>query len=372
MSKHVLISVLCTAVIISVLFLTLFRPDPVLGPGGYTDTASASTLLHMLEERLDALEQRFDESLTDRTPIGDDPPPLTSIDADQTKGNETDGSSKTVSAEDISRLRSAINDLDYRIRALEEDPINRGYTFLNSENPELRRRGIQSLFRLARLDPAAREAIRGMLDDDDPRVREEAADAVGRLGDKEAVPMLVQLLNDPEAGVRKEAVQNLSRLGAKEAADAVAKLLSDPSDRVREEAADVLGRLRASQAAPLLLEALKDKNEKVRGEAIASLGEINAREALPLLRQIYDTDPGPHKYRLIRALQSLGDTGPLNQEVKRLSEVALNAENVRDRAKAIQMLSWLAPKEARPVFQKALEDSNGWVRKEAERALRRK
>ncbi len=366
MVKHVIASSLITMLIMTALFMTVFRPAP---PGPYTAADTASVWLERLEERLDSLQQRLDNTERD---FGR---PVAAVYVDEESEDPGTGESAETKpavtlADELAKLRSSVNDLGYRVQTLEEDPINRGYAFLQSENPELRREGIRSLQRLARFDPAARQALREMLGDPNPRVRQQAIDAVGDLGDKEAIPLLVDLLSNGDAENRREAIQNLGKLGAKDAGAAIAELLSDSSDRVRREAADVLGRLKAKEALPGLLQALSDKNEDIRGEAIASLGEIGAREAAPLLRQLYDSNPGRHRTRLVQALRSLGDNAPFKQEVQRLSETALTNEDTRARGRAVQMLSWFARQEARDVFLKLREDPNEWIRREAERALR--
>jgi len=354
--------------------------------------------LSKLENRLAQLEMRLNDALAQFD--GFSSPPASYQVAKSPEG-EQEGASDLPG--EIVRLRSQISAFSYRIQALEEDPVKRGYTYLGSENPALRLEGINALRRIAQFDPAAREAIRDMLNDPSERVRREATDALGDLGDKEAAPLMAQMLSDADPGVRREAIDSfadwghkeaapliaqmlgdadanvrreaivaLGTLGAGESSASIAQLLSDPSDQVREQAADVLGRLKARDGTTALLQALNDSNNEVRGEAIASLGEIGAVEALPYLRDIYQRDPGRQLIRLVTAMRSLGDEQPFQQEVQRLSGVALSSDDVRARSQAVQMLSWFARGESRDVFTQALEDPSERVRREAERALRRR
>ena len=76
---------------------------------------------------------------------------------------------------DQAALEANLSTLQERVKGLEEDPLRRGYAFLASENPELRRQGINTLDRVARFDPEARAAIRELLKDPSARVREQAA-----------------------------------------------------------------------------------------------------------------------------------------------------------------------------------------------------
>jgi HEAT repeat protein len=211
-----------------------------------------------------------------------------------------------------------------------------------------------------------------LLSDPDAGVRWEAIDSFADWGYREAAPLITQMLKDPEANVRREAIVALGTLRAGEAGAEIAQLLSDSSEQVRREAADVLGRLRAREGTTALLRALSDSNENVRGEAIASLGEVGAVEAIPYLREIYENNPGRNLVRVVGALRTLGDEQPFRQEVDRLSQVALSGGDGRARGRAVQMLSWFARDEAREVFTRLLKDPDGGVRREAERALRRR
>lgn len=269
-------------------------------------------------------------------------------------------------------LESQLSTLEQRMEGLEDDPIRRGHAFLASENAELRREGVDILDQIARFDPEARAAIRKLLKDPSPRVREEAAEVLGDLRDKESLPEMMELLADSEAGVRRRAVQALMGLEAPEAVPAlVDRLTLDQDENVRESAADALGRLKSPQAAQSLLHALKDQSEDVRAQAIASLGEVGAREAAPHLRAMYDKDPGNNRMRLVLALKTLGDEAPFQHEVQRLSRTVEADADAGVRRQAIRELAVLARDSSQQIFTQALQDPNPNVRREAERALRR-
>jgi HEAT repeat protein len=203
-------------------------------------------------------------------------------------------------------------------------------------------------------------------------VREQTAQVLRDLGDKESAPEMMELLADSEATIRNRAVQALTAMDASDAVPALAERLSSDQDaRVRVSAADGLGRLKSSQATESLLKALKDQSEAVRGEAIASLGEVGAKEAAPQLREIYDQDPGRNRMRLVLALKALGDEVPLQKEVQRLSQLVEKDADALIRRQAIRDLALLARDSAQQVFSQALLDPNPIVRREAERVLGR-
>jgi len=241
---------------------------------------------------------------------------------DASPAEEEEGAKTAPAPDRIGAVEATLSALQLRVKGLEEDPVARGYSFLESENAEMRREGINALARAARLDPDIRAAIRGLLRDPSARVREQAAQVLGRLGDKESAPQMRALLADADARIRRRAVGALGASGERDAAREIGGLLvSDADDRVRLAAADAIGRLKAPEAAEFLVEALKDRSEDVRGEAIASLGEIGAVGSAPHLMALYEGDPGRHGVRIAIALKALGDPAPIGKEIARLSAV---------------------------------------------------
>lgn len=395
MKRHLVLAIAVAALGLAAVNLFSFRGE---GTASDREEEGSAVWLSKLKNRVDQLEARLKDASARLDGLSSLPASYESP-----KGPEGGDEAAAEQAGEIAGLRSQMSALAYRVQALEEDPVNRGYTFLNSESAQLRLEGINSLRRLARFDLAAREAIRNMLRDPSGRVREEAADAVGDLGDREAAPLLAQMLGDPDGSVREEAVDSLGKLGATEASASIvqmlgdpdadvreeaivalgkfgateagasiAQMLGDPQADVRQEAADVLGRLRAREGTDALIQALNDSDGDVRGEAIASLGEVGAVEAVPYLRDMYERNPGRDVIRLVTALRALGDEEPFQQEVQRFSGVALSSDDARARGQAVQMLSRFAREEAQDVFTQALQDPSDRVRREAERALRRR
>lgn len=93
-------------------------------------------------------------------------------------------------------------------------------------------------------DPAASEALgEALLRDPDPRLREAAAVALGRLANPLDIPRLCAALQDPEAAVRARVVEALGNRPVPAAAEALAPVLKDPVPRVRLNAIKALARL---------------------------------------------------------------------------------------------------------------------------------
>lgn len=358
---------LCLATLAMMVFL-------LSSQSGRKDSGHAYPAAAELERRLERLEARLAlrEAAGAASPLkvpAPSPAPGSVVDNREPLEDGEDGEEAEASV-DLEALLARMDDLSRRVRGLEEDPIQRGFSFLESSSAELRRQGVLSLERLATSDPEARAAIREMLSDPDERVRVTTLDTLADIGDRESVAEMMPLLGDPSAAVRREVVASLTRLEARDAAIHVADLVGDENKDVREVAVDSLGKLKYREGAALLLEALGDESSDVRGEAIASLGEIGATAAVPRLRQIYETDPGRHRYRLVSSLRMLGDEQPYQNELAQLSRTAISSQDDGDRIRAIHTLAWLDREKSRPILQQIVESSSGRVRQEAERALR--
>ena len=110
------------------------------------------------------------------------------------------------------------------------------------------------------------------------------------------VPFLVQALGDPDAEVREQAAGALEYVRSPEALVPLVGLLEDESREVKFRAALALGALGAREAVPLLIEILK-LDEAESGSAAVCLCRMKAQEALPDLKAaLKNSDPyGPQR-----------------------------------------------------------------------------
>jgi HEAT repeat protein len=377
MSRKPLLIALCIA---GALFTGILVTVAMNGMHEMPSLVQIQYAIQGIDDRLDRMESSFDARLQElEREIQEDrrgslPSPARKGgggDGPDAEDEERQDAGETPASSDaLARVLGRLEDLEMRIQGLEEDPIDRAYAFLRSKNFELRRQGLSTLERIARFDPQAREAIRQMMGDPDPRVRQLAIDTLGDIEDKESATSIAALLSDSSIDVRREAISALARLGAKEQGGEIAALLQDAEPGVREQAADVLGQLGYPGASAALIQALSDPNDGVRGQAIASLGETGAKDAIPYLRELYETDPGRNRIRVVRALRSLGDPGPYEAEIRRLTQAATGDPSEGVRRESLRTLGWLAEDRAKPIFQQALQDPSEQVRREAERYLR--
>lgn len=171
--------------------------------------------------------------------------------------------------------------------------------------PELVRglRGSSSIDRLraakglARLGGLAREALPALvtaLTDDDAKVREAAAHAIGVMG-LEALPTLVQMLSHSDKYVRRHAVWSLGKLGplARPALPSLCVALRDVDPRTATGAAQALGNMGTdgADAVPALAEAMRGTNIVLCRLAAKALSQIGTPALATLIAHLRHADP---------------------------------------------------------------------------------
>jgi HEAT repeat protein len=140
------------------------------------------------------------------------------------------------------------------------------------------------------------------------RVRASAMEALGRIGDRRAVPNLLKELNDPcSVELRHFAVRALEQIGDARAAEAVTALLDCDSYGLRALAARALRSVaEGGQCAPALMKALEDPHWLVRTEAAESLGALKAKPALEALTEALGDSVSDVRAAAAAALGRLG------------------------------------------------------------------
>jgi len=109
------------------------------------------------------------------------------------------------------------------------------------------------------------------------RARALAAELLGDLASRLAVPTLAKLLAVDLRDVRRAAAAALGRIGDPRGLKALLGALGDPDGQVRRAAASALGRLRRRESVPFLLDLLqRERDEDVREEAARALAALGA------------------------------------------------------------------------------------------------
>jgi len=119
---------------------------------------------------------------------------------------------------------------------------------------------------------AVPELARVVVEDEDFRVREWAADALTAIATEDAIDALVTALDDPVKEVRLAAVRGLVKRSPEAAVDNfMSMVLEDPEWEIRVQAAAALGMTGRDDVIPVLEEAANDPNEFVRAAVASAL-----------------------------------------------------------------------------------------------------
>ncbi len=141
-------------------------------------------------------------------------------------------------------------------------------------------------------DRRAVPALVAAINDDDPEVREAVTEALGEFEDLRAVGALQSRLDDPVPSVRKSALQGLSRFDREHAqASWFRPWLSDRDADARATAARALGELEDKASVGALVGLLADPSSDVRQAAVSALGEFHDPASVEaLVRAVGDAD----------------------------------------------------------------------------------
>lgn len=178
-------------------------------------------------------------------------------------------------------------------------------------------------------DPRAVEplvgAMVGALADDGVAYR--AAEAVGRIGDPRAVEPLISALAGQNQTVRRLAVEVLGQIGDPRAVEPLIGALADQHPDVRRAAANALRNMAALAFMPVI-DALADQDRNVRQSAVAILGDIaspwgdrrrSAQAIEPLIGALADQDPGVRR-ESARILGSVGEQRAVEPLISALAD----------------------------------------------------
>ncbi len=119
-------------------------------------------------------------------------------------------------------------------------------------------------------------ALLTMLDNKDNGVKRGAADALGKIGDPQAVAKLVTLMHDPQTdpAVRRVVIGAIALIASPSGEVALSEAVNNVNDdrEARAQAAAGLGKIASPTAISTLIKALADTDLDLRSAAVAALG----------------------------------------------------------------------------------------------------
>lgn len=123
--------------------------------------------------------------------------------------------------------------------------------------------------------------------------------ALGKIGDETALPVILDAARDTNSAIRRFAVSALADLGNSQAIDALIVSLDDPETDIRAAAATALGMLGDRKAEDGLIALLSDEEISVKAQSVIALGHLGSDKALPLLNQMMVTESSEWMRRYI-------------------------------------------------------------------------
>ncbi|MBD2648785.1 HEAT repeat domain-containing protein [Nostoc foliaceum] len=172
---------------------------------------------------------------------------------------------------------------------------------------------------LGKVNSQMSQKLIAALKDSESYVRYYAAEALGKIGNAEAVPELIAALKDSESDVRRYAASALGNIGAEAVPELIAALKDSESD-VRRYVAEVLGKIGNAEAVPELIAALKDSESDVRRYAAEVLGKIGNAEAVPELIAALKDSESYVRYYAASALGKIGNAEAVPELIAALKD----------------------------------------------------
>lgn len=161
---------------------------------------------------------------------------------------------------------------------------------------------------LADLMPPPTQILHKTLDDENPCLREGAAQTIGLTGDPQSVGRLIPMLVDENYGVQLQASAALARIG-EAAVGPLEEVLDKDNVSARKWACRTLGIIGSARSTPPILRAMEDKTLVVRKAAASALYELakeTPSELLHLLGRLPFAGQG-EKILIIKKIARLGD-----------------------------------------------------------------
>ncbi|MBF0406672.1 MAG: HEAT repeat domain-containing protein [Candidatus Riflebacteria bacterium] len=214
---------------------------------------------------------------------------------------------------------------------------------------------------------AVSRKIVALLDDENSRVRSQAAAAIANLHISEAREALVTALADPNEWVRVQVADALATVGNPALAQVIADHLQDEQEtHVRATLVKTLGCIGNEKMFPVLALYLEDPDGRVRANCVEALAKLKLEksELKKSLVKMLNDPSNRVRANIALALVSIGD-----KKGREIICDMLNSDEEYMRASALYALGELNASEDRERIVKFFADPSWLVRKNAVRSI---
>ncbi len=217
---------------------------------------------------------------------------------------------------------------------------------------------------MVREDTAVVRALIARLRDEDADVRQAAAHALGRIGDRMAITPLVGALDDPEVEVVSAALDALGNFEKGIPAAPIRRLLLSDNAEIKHSALHILANMRDRESATTIARLVRDPDADVRQTALQALAEIKDPSfASAMIGALTDTDADVRESAL-QALAEVGGTVPDEAMRRALRDVDVNVREAAIRVVEERQMAGMVPDLVR-----MLDDPSAEIRECAAEAL---
>ena len=256
------------------------------------------------------------------------------------------------------------NQIDLLTVHKDRTALDRMLEAVNGDDPVLRLQAVEALGRTGQLN--AVHPIAALSGAEEIDVRRAVAEALTRIGSPKGLDSLLPLSDDEDVDVRRWALRGLINLGESRVARICMKRLVDPDREVRRTAAQGLQRTPLPESVPALVKAAsQDEDARVRLEVVRALvlasGTVSAGA---LISALGDSDPDVRH----AAFDGVKQRRLLSQSLPALIDL-LDRENARMRRDIIHALGEARDRRALSTLTRSLKDEDAVARRAAAIAL---
>jgi putative heme-binding domain-containing protein len=213
-----------------------------------------------------------------------------------------------------------------------------------------------AVWALCRMDsPALRQGVRLALEDSSASVRQAAAHAAGLARDEKCLPLLLTLLRVDEPPVRRQAAEALGRIGKAQAVGDLLDALRQGGDRFLEHTS-IYALIRINDRSAALI-ALKDTSARIRQAGLIALDQMTDGRLTPeLVVPLLDTEDDNLQQTV---LEVIGRRPAWSDAVRDLLVRWLKAEKLtpaQERSLSNALLAFGGQNGIRPLVSEALAD----------------
>jgi HEAT repeat protein len=203
---------------------------------------------------------------------------------------------------------------------------------LKDKDPAVRRAAAESLAVIP--DPAAEDLLLSYRNDKDSDMKTAVMAALAKMRSSKAVPLLIKDLESYEGA--RYAVPALGKIGDKRAIPYLREIFNNRCEYCMEDAAVALGDIGDRESIPALLDALEDPSLHVQRGAVRALGLLKERKAVKPLIKFLDRKYCDFRETAAYALGEIGD--PI--AVPNLAEHLPDIDIMKSVVAALAKLHW--------------------------------